>query len=228
MKYIVWNAQGLGSPHAFWYLQRLIAEFSPDLLFVSESKVPSSVGDKWRMLLNFDYFFGVDPCGRSGGLMLFWLNNINLYLGSYSSGHIDCCISGSDFNWYFTSFYGNPASNLCVNSWELICKISSPHGSGDSGWLVGGDFNEGVPKSNGCLADFRDVVSDLGLFDLNSVGPKFTWTNKRSGDDLILERLDKFLANQGWLDNFPNVEVRNLNFFWLWSLTGAVGSQRVG
>ncbi|KAL8536114.1 hypothetical protein ACS0TY_011660 [Phlomoides rotata] len=56
----------------------------------------------------------------------------------------------------------------------------------------------GVPKSSGCMKTFRDVFSDLGLFDLGAVRPKYTWNNKGgdSGSDLILERLDKFLADQ--------------------------------
>ncbi|KAL8477553.1 hypothetical protein ACS0TY_029736 [Phlomoides rotata] len=71
----------------------------------------------------------------------------------------------------------------------------------------------GVPKANGCLEAFRNISNELGLFDLGAAGPKHTWTNKRRGPDLILERLDRFLANQKWMSHFANVEVRNLNFY---------------
>ncbi|KAL8536115.1 hypothetical protein ACS0TY_011661 [Phlomoides rotata] len=141
MKCIVWNARGLGSTRAFRYLQRLIADFPPDLLFVSESKIPSSVRDIWRSLFNFDCFFGVDLCGRSGGLFLFWMNKINLSLGSFSSVHIDCRISDPSFAWHFTGYYGNLDHNLRPTSWDLLRKLSSLYESDGVGWLVDDDFN---------------------------------------------------------------------------------------
>ena len=37
---------------------------------------------------------------------------------------------------------------------------------------------------------FQRVLEDCGLYDLGFMGPKFTWTNGRSGEHFVQERLD--------------------------------------
>lgn len=38
-------------------------------------------------------------------------------------------------------------------------------------------------------------INQAGLHDLGYRGPAYTWSNKRSPQDLICERLDRALAN---------------------------------
>lgn len=90
MSCIIWNARGLGNRRAFSSLQRLVWDQKPALLFISESKIRSCIASRWKCVLNFSGFFGVDAVGRSGGLLLFWTDAINVSLRSYSVGHIDC------------------------------------------------------------------------------------------------------------------------------------------
>ena len=50
------------------------------------------------------------PCeGRSGGIALLWLREINLEIKSYTKNHKDAVIkkANSDFKWRLTSFYGH-------------------------------------------------------------------------------------------------------------------------
>lgn len=42
-----------------------------------------------------------------------------------------------------------------------------------------------------------------------SQGPRFTWTNNRDNDELIMERLDSAYASPAWLEEFPNSTVYN-------------------
>lgn len=58
--------------------------------------------------------------------------------------------------------------------------------------------------------EFQDWKYSLLLQDMPFFGPRYTWSNAKEGDDLILERLDRAYATQDWLDEFPNVMVRNL------------------
>ena len=49
--------------------------------------------------------------------------------------------------------------------------------------------------------------------DLNSVpffGFRYKWDNKREGDAFIQERMDYVLANQKWLDTFPETNTCHL------------------
>lgn len=142
MSCLVWNARGLGNQCAFKSLQRLVKDHNPSLLFISESKVPSSRGNSWKVLLNFKGFIGVDAVGKSGGLLFFWNDSINVSLCSYSVGHIDCFVSMNDLIWRFTGFYGNPCSHLRKHSWDLLRKLHAQPFVGVDAWVIGGDFNE--------------------------------------------------------------------------------------
>lgn len=71
---------------------------------------------------------------------------------------------------------------------------------------VGGDFNEimfhrektgGSNKSSNHMHVFREVIDDSGLADLKC-RDLFTWINRKFGDDIILERLDRYFSNHEW------------------------------
>lgn len=93
-------------------------------------------------MLGFTGCFGVDVVGKSGGLLLFWNNEINVSLRSYSVGHIDYMVCFSDICWHFTRIYGNLIPHLRRFSWDLLRKLQAVPHVGSSAWLVGGDFNE--------------------------------------------------------------------------------------
>jgi hypothetical protein len=42
-----------------------------------------------RVKLGFDYMFGVDSVGCSGGLLFLWKNNFNVVIQNYSRRHIN-------------------------------------------------------------------------------------------------------------------------------------------
>ncbi|XP_021851633.2 uncharacterized protein [Spinacia oleracea] len=46
-----------------------------------------------------------------------------------------------------------------------------------------------------------------GMEDIKSVGNFFTWNNKQQGGDRVFSKLDRFLANQAWQNDYPSVEV---------------------
>jgi hypothetical protein len=48
-------------------------------------------------------------------------------------------LTGEDFSWTFTGFYGHPEHSLCENSWKLLSHMST---LSNSAWLFMGDFNE--------------------------------------------------------------------------------------
>jgi len=45
------------------------------------------------------------------------------------------------------------------------------------------------------MKEFKESLSRCGLFDLGFVGLRFTWCNRRLGDQRTLLRLDKMVAN---------------------------------
>jgi hypothetical protein len=57
------------------------------------------------------------------------------------------------------------------------------------------------------ILEFGQTLATCQLEDLGYSGPKFTWTNGRSGRDLTRERLDRAVANNSWSNHFNVVEV---------------------
>lgn len=56
---------------------------------------------------------------------------------------------------------------------------------------------------------FRDVLDKCGFMDLGYVGGKFTWKGKRPGG-LVLKRLDRVVATNGWFSLNPGTKVQHL------------------
>lgn len=93
-------------------MNSLCLESSPDVCFISKSKLCNREVELLRCRLSYPNCFNVEASGRRGGLILFWKENVNVNVLSYSSGHIDCVISVDPCPFYFTSFYGNPSQGI--------------------------------------------------------------------------------------------------------------------
>lgn len=48
---------------------------------------------------------------------------------------------------------------------------------------------------------------DCIVMDLGYLGTHFTWNNRREGEGLICERLNRFVGNGGWCSLFPGHKV---------------------
>lgn len=57
------------------------------------------------------------------------------------------------------------------------------------------------------------MLEDCGLSEINYSGDKFTGFNKRRGDCLIFEHLDRYLCSGDWKAIYPNASVMNLEFY---------------
>lgn len=81
-----------------------------------------------------------------------------------------------------------------------------------------GDFNQvesNNKKLGGSLtlkgaAKFLEWKLDNKLLDVPYQGVNYTWTNNRSNDEAIYERIDKAFCNSDWRDSYPDAEVWNL------------------
>ena len=82
--------------------------------------------------------------------------------------------------------------------------------------MVLGDFNEilysneklgGAVREAKQMADFRDCLNRCGLVDLGFIGQKYTWCNGRFGGERTKLRLDRAVANEGWMLRFPDARV---------------------
>ncbi|KAL5572899.1 hypothetical protein UlMin_022496 [Ulmus minor] len=217
MNILVWNVQGLGNDWTFHILHDYVQQYSPPLVFLSETLSSKPQMERLRVKLGFSGMLLWEKEGRSGGLCLLWSDSISVQLLSGSKGHIDVKVSSEDSTcWRFTGLYGNPDTSLRNHFWNLLKRL------GDSStlpWLCGGDLNEilfnheklgGMERAHYLMSNFREAVSYCGLSDLGFRGPKFTWCRGKT-TNLVQERLDRMLGNSGWTDLFPNSCVHHLN-----------------
>jgi exonuclease III len=218
MSVLSWNCRGLGNPEIVPDLHCMVKEKGPDLVFLMETKMQNKKCEFIRIKLGFDYMFGVDSVGRSGGLLLLWKNNFNVVIQNYSRMHINAEIKNAANNmiWKFTGFYGHPNSAKRKESWNLLRRLSTLQ---PNPWVCIGDFNEIVDYSEKKgivirprwqMEDFQRGLEDARLHDLGFKGPKFTWNNGRPGREYTVERLDRAMANTEWRDNWRDAVVETL------------------
>ncbi|KAL8545603.1 hypothetical protein ACS0TY_005654 [Phlomoides rotata] len=63
------------------------------------------------------------------------------------------------------------------------------------------------------MVEFSKILQDIGVKDVKTKGPKYTWCNKRTGRGRIMERVDRFMANQDWMKTFPDAQAWNLGYY---------------
>ncbi|KAL2933323.1 5'-nucleotidase domain-containing protein 1 [Bienertia sinuspersici] len=154
--------------------------------------------------------------GNSGGLGLWW-HDVNLRIESYSRHHIAAKVLDEQDRplWLAVGLYGWAEQANKLHTWELIRNLVGQH---QGPIIFFGDFNEilmdeekegGVCGGQRSMTDLKDVLDACWLRDLGYTGEKFTWQRGRSMKTLVRERLDRFVANDGWCRLFPAVRVCN-------------------
>ena len=146
---------------------------------------------------NFDGLFTVtNEDGGGGGLALMWKNSSKVWVGSFSTYHIDAIINGGiEDAWRLTGFYGEPKTSIRNERWNMLRMLGSKP---KLSWCCFRDFNEllevedkkgGAPRAHNLMQAFRDVLNYCGFVDLGYSDLDFTRHGRRRGE-LIWERLD--------------------------------------
>jgi hypothetical protein len=212
MKILAWNCRGLALAPTIRVLRALICSHRPDLLFLSETKVSSS---RYPFLLHgfgFVDMLEVPLVGSRGGIFLTWKEGVDLEPVKLDSHSISYLVLSEPLStpWMFSSVY---APHLILERSDFWIRMSELGNSFGGVWLLMGDFNSVLSsseKSGGRSVgspshlEFLDFVHSNALVDLGFVGNRYTWSNHRCGRDNIRERLDRGLANQDWIQIFPN------------------------
>ncbi|KAK9037233.1 hypothetical protein V6N11_022152 [Hibiscus sabdariffa] len=201
---------GLGNKESVRALRNSIQKFQPDIVFLSETKQKKRYLEKIRMKMKLEQSFYGESIGLAGGLSLWWSKDIQTKILGYGKHYIDAEIAvNGEPNWFGTFIYGPSYKEQKKEFWELLKKLRN--GQGDK-WLVIGDSNVvtsqdeklgGLPFNPNDANSFFDFVDSRGLIDMTISGETFTWSNQRSADEAILEKLDKVLCSPEWNILFP-------------------------
>ncbi|CAM8948837.1 unnamed protein product [Rhodiola kirilowii] len=218
MKVLSWNCRGVGNPRTVRAISDLVRSIGPQVVGLIETKAELKRIEVLKRKLGFKNGIAVDRSGLGGGLALLWREAVQVVLKSYSRNHIDVWV-GDDDGFRMTLFYGNPETGRRDESWDLLRSLKQGE---HQPWLVLGDFNEILfsweymgrrLRGEWQMRRFRQAVDDCELSDLGFQGAKFTFTNRRTGEEEMRARLDRALANKEWKLNYPGAIVQHLTTF---------------
>jgi hypothetical protein len=218
MRFLAWNCRGLSRASAVRSLRGKIRNHSPDVLFLSETKMHPNNAVVILNSLGYFHMLHAPPSGSKGGLLLAWRHGVDIECISSSVNIINvwCYSDPVHSPWLLSCIYGPPEAQNKPAFWNSLLDV----GLGFKGpWMCIGDFNVVVSQSEkfggrpyACSSNdtFHGFLNSFGMIDLGFTGNPFTWSNKRRGDQLIKERLDRGVANPQWIHLFPHFSVRHL------------------
>ncbi|KAH9717801.1 hypothetical protein KPL71_021975 [Citrus sinensis] len=136
---------------------------------------------------------------------MLWNEDLDFEIASYNNHHIDTIIRGIDGRqWRCSEIYGHPEVGQKRHTWTLLRRQV---GLFTYPWICYGDFNEilnlnektgGNDRNLSMVADFKEVINECKLSDIECRGYPFTWSNRRFGPHFVEEKLDRFLGSQEW------------------------------
>ena len=140
MSLLCWNCRGVGNPATVHELREPAKKFTPIVLCIVETQIDKIRVEKLKGELGYDSSYVVSSDGRSGGLGLFWNDEIKLKVSGYSKYHIDAMIDNlGPSAWRLTCVYGEAQVPERYKTWDTLRDLA---GSIHSPWVVMGDFNE--------------------------------------------------------------------------------------
>jgi hypothetical protein len=170
-----------------------------------------------RYLLGYDNSFAVNSNGRSGGLGVFWNNEVSLKVTKFSQYHIDTEIHEKEKEpWRLTFVYGEANHAERYKTWDLLKFIKS---DSPLPWICMGDFNEILrpeeqfgpnPREDYLMDGFREAVDVCGFYDIGYMGLDWTWEKKVANGVYVRVRLDRALATSDGCSMFPMASLRHL------------------
>ncbi|XP_073357859.1 uncharacterized protein [Aegilops tauschii subsp. strangulata] len=217
MSLLCWNCRGAGKSATVRELRDLTRQHATSITCILETKIEGSRVENLIGSLGYNKSFAVRSSGRSGGLGIFWNEEIKLEVVGYSEYHIDVIVDEMvDIQTRVTFVYGEARTNECYKMWDMLHGIA---GTSTMPWLVLGDFNEvihahehdGVGNRNQAQMDlFRDALDTCGLSNIGYSRKSWTFEKRVTGGTYTRVRLDRGVANPAWSIAFPGAELRHL------------------
>ena len=219
MNILIWNNRGALKPSFQSYIHDLTRRHDPAILVVMETKLGGSRAKEITNRLLFDGAIHTNMIGLSGGLWLLWNDDkvvVEALAKTEQEIHVEVKVRASNLSWILSAVYASPRTEERSLLWSNLAKVAELH---NKPWIMAGDFNEPLIEEdkfggrgvsiNRFLA-FKDCLDVCSMVDIGFSGPRFTWTNKRDINNLILERIDRFFCNPDWCVLYPEAKITHL------------------
>ena len=140
MSLLVWNCRGLENLRTEDQLAKLVWAKDPSVVFLAETWTDKARLTQIQRRIEFKNMLDVPRRNKAGGLVIFWKEDFDLSVETFSPNHIDSTINkGKDNEWRFTAFYGEPDARFRYESWAKLRTLKS---CSSSPWIYAGDFNK--------------------------------------------------------------------------------------
>lgn len=219
MKILFWNIRGAAKSSATNHLSSLMREHKIDVVVLLETRLDDKSMHSVPHMFRRGWFSKCIPSvGLSGGIIALWRKSLSqVDFVASSSQLISGVISeGNDVPWIVGGVYAKCSAHGRRDLWkasEDLLQLDCPV-------LLAGDFNcitSAEEKVGGAgfvtdqgIREFRRFISTNNLSDLGFSGPGVTWCNNQDPPSRVLKRLDRALANEKWLELFPETTVKVL------------------
>lgn len=176
-------------------LRKLVRSYSPDGLFLMETKASSQRLQRIGNSLAYENSFFIRKDSGGEELALLWLDNLNwnvVYNSNWIIGINTTSKFGTPYSIWFC--YCSAYNSLRGDFWRVLSDLVK---TGNIAWVCMGDFNdvldqfeklEGRYVNGKSHFHLRNFISKVGALDLGFMGNNFTWCNKKSGVANIKER----------------------------------------
>ncbi|KAL9665504.1 hypothetical protein QQ045_020924 [Rhodiola kirilowii] len=181
-----------GQPHTVRSLTDLVRFQKPKVIGLIKTKMDGGRVDVIRR--------------KAGGLVIWWREETQLTVRSYSEFHIDFEIELTE-RVRLTIFYGNPVTRQRNETWNLLRNLGHQN---SLPWIVLVTLMKFC--SVGGVADekIREAVEACGLIDPGYKGLPFMFSNKRAGILETKARLDRAFGNLEWKNLINKYQVTHL------------------
>lgn len=143
MNCLSWNCRGVGGSRTVRGLVTLSKQYQAQFVFLCETRQSDEKVSRLRSRLGLRGFAGVSCVGFSGGLALFWNDQLHVEVKELNARFIDVYIHASATAplWRLTCVYGEPRVENRHLMWSQLSDLKA---NSDLPWLIMGDFNEAV------------------------------------------------------------------------------------
>ncbi|PKA51293.1 hypothetical protein AXF42_Ash002656 [Apostasia shenzhenica] len=219
IKAIFWNCRGVKKPVSRNHLQALVREHLPVVIYLLETRVQSFSRREVDRLVRQQWDFYVEPSvGKSGGIIVCWLNHITRLHVIHSNKQVvitEATVMGRK-NWHIYAVYADKdyiKRQIIWDSISLILDAEIPA-------LMRGDFkcillqedkrggNPSIPAE--AHNEFASFLANNDLLDGWNGGQHYTWCNNRKGKARMWVRLDRVCFNSTALSALPGSVVTHL------------------
>ncbi|XP_072056375.1 uncharacterized protein [Arachis hypogaea] len=147
-----------------------------------------------------------------------WKDGCDIKVTSSSSFYIQAIVkdAANDVEWSIIGVHLSCSEQVRSAQFQEISVMMEQN---QGGIAILGDFNSittpeekdgGGDTPLSSMTAFNLFIGDNDLVDLGMIGRQYTWSNRRAGNELIQERLDRVLVNAELLQSFCQPTVLRL------------------